>query len=95
VTLRIVPQIVGDGTHDAPLMPGEAELARSSFRCIQGGAEQDPKPRRPIMKPNKATRLYQLRNRLFEEMAAGNTQPLIDELMRIVEGDVDPDPEAA
>lgn len=96
MTLRIVPQIPSDGTHNAPLMPGEAELARSSFRCLQGGAEQTPKPR-PIMKPNAKTRVYQLRNRLFQAYgeAPESMQYLIDELMSIADGEYPPDPEAA
>lgn len=94
MTLRIVPSFTPDGTAEAPMMPGDVELARTSLRCLQGGMEQAPKPLRRL-KPNTASRLYQLRMRLFEEMASGNTLPIIDELMRIAEGDVDPEPEAA
>lgn len=94
MTVRIVASNPADGTEAAPLMPGDVELARTSLRCLQGGMEQPPKPLRRL-KPNTASRLYQLRMRLFEEMASGNTMPIIDELMRIAEGDVDPEPEAA
>ena len=95
MTLRIVPQIPSDGTEDTPLMPGEVELARSSFRCLQGGAADEPK--RPIMKPNAKTRVYQLRNRLFQAYgeAPQSMQYLIDELMSIADGEYPPDPEAA
>ena len=76
-------------------MPGEVELARASFRCITGGAERTPK--RPITKPNAKTRVYQLRNRLFQAYgeAPESMQWLIDELMSIADGEYPPDPEAA
>jgi hypothetical protein len=95
--LRIVPPSAADGTFDTGPMPEDVELARSSFRCIAGGAEQDPKSARQPMRPNSSIRLYQLRNRLFRAMgeAPDSMLPLIEELVRIAEGDVDPDPEAA
>lgn len=97
MTLRIVPQIPADGTHDTPPMPGEAELARTSLKCIQGGAEQNPRPERRFTRQNSATRLMRLQVRLMQayEEAPNTMLPLIDELVRIAAGDADPDPEAA